>query len=74
MYNYKKIRTGEKSTRDEHRLIMEEFLGRRLTRREVVHHINGNTKDNALENLQLMTLSEHGRLHFPHGIRNKAVL
>ena len=52
---------------DEHRLIMEGLLGRKLQRNEVVHHINGNTKDNRVENLQVMTLSEHSRLHFPHG-------
>jgi uncharacterized protein YerC len=42
---------------------MENYLGRKLDRREVVHHINGNTKDNRIENLQLMNLSEHGKLH-----------
>lgn len=49
--------------RDVHRVIMEKHIGRKLDRREVVHHINGNIHDNRLENLQLMTLAEHGRLH-----------
>lgn len=46
---------------DEHRLIMEEYLGRKLSRNEVVHHINGNKKDNRIVNLEVMNLSEHSR-------------
>lgn len=46
-----------------HRLVMEQQLGRRLTDDEVVHHINGNKKDNRPENLQVMTKSEHSRMH-----------
>jgi transposase-like protein len=37
----------------EHRLVMGRALGRRLTRKESVHHIDGRRDHNALENLQL---------------------
>jgi hypothetical protein len=36
---------------------------RPVANKEVVHHINGNTKDNRLENLELINLSDHGNFH-----------
>lgn len=46
-----------------HRHIMEQHLKRELITGEVVHHINGDILDNRIENLQLMTDSEHRSLH-----------
>lgn len=51
--------------RHAHRVLAEIKIGRRLLRGEVVHHIDGNKKNNALSNLQVLTQSEHVRLHWP---------
>ena len=37
----------------EHRLIMEKKIGRPLTKKEVVHHLNGDKKNNKIHNLML---------------------
>ena len=47
----------------EHRYVMEQHLDRRLTRKEDVHHINHNTLDNRIENLQVLSKSEHTKMH-----------
>lgn len=47
----------------EHDLVMECFIGRWLKDDEVVHHINKKRNDNRIENLKLMSKSEHAKFH-----------
>jgi hypothetical protein len=47
----------------EHRVILEEVLGRFLTADERVHHINCDPADNRKENLFLSDKNKHSKIH-----------
>lgn len=51
--------------RHEHRVVAEQMLGRPLKEGEIVHHIDGNRRNNTPENLKVMTQSEHIKEHLP---------
>lgn len=58
----------------EHRLIMENKISRRILPDEVVHHINKNRSDNRIENLQLMTVSDHMSMHMTEKYANRRAI
>jgi len=56
---YKYVLIAPMTYMAEHRLLMQNHLGRKLTPDDIVHHKNRDKADNRLENLQVMTRSEH---------------
>jgi hypothetical protein len=71
-YNYVIVRDHPKATSHgyvlEHRVVLENHLGRILDDDEVVHHLDGDKKNNCIHNLEVMTNREHARLHqLDHG-------
>ena len=64
---YLPMATSKRSTTSgylpEHRLVMALSLGRPLTTKEQVHHVNGIRTDNRLQNLELHDPVSHSREH-----------
>jgi len=47
-----------------HVVIAERILGRELSKREVTHHIDGDTLNNNIDNLCVMDRSQHKKCHY----------
>ena len=54
---------GNKKSVLVHRELMEMHLGRKLGEDEEVHHKNKKTKDNRIENLEVLCVASYRRLH-----------
>ncbi len=55
----------------EHRFVMERILGRNLTSEEIVHHKDENMFNNNPDNLEIVTRSEHAKIHLHNYARSE---
>lgn len=60
---YTFIYQSKKHYRGQHRLVMEQYLGRPLRSDEIVHHKDGNKRNNDISNLEIVTRAEHINIH-----------
>jgi len=57
------VRDGKRERVKEHRYVVEQALGRRLRKDEIVHHLDGNKLNNSIDNLGVLSPSRHSTLH-----------
>lgn len=66
-YNYAVVKGHPNATKHgyvlHHRIVVENKLRRLLRSDEIVHHKNHDKKDNTIDNLEVLTASEHSKLH-----------
>ena len=74
IYNPQHLKATPKGYVYEHILVLEKKLGRPLLPDEVTHHLDGNTKNNHPDNLEVTSRSEHGRMHHSGELNQQAKL
>ena len=58
----------------EHRYVMEKYLKRFLNTSEHIHHKNGNTLDNKINNLEILSSSKHAIKHYKKETTEKGII
>ena len=57
--------SGWRTWKMEHVMVMENKIGRKIRKGEIIHHINGDRKDNRIENLFLCKDKQHhNKVHY----------
>lgn len=65
---YVRVKTGIRTFALEHRVVMEQVLGRSLLPNEQVNHINHIRSDNRPENLEVLDIADHARESVRFGV------
>ena len=60
---YQYIHLGIGIRKLDHRHIMEQHLGRTLNKKELIHHVDGNSLNNVIENLEIIDRAKHTAIH-----------
>ena len=60
---------GKRRAKREHRVIMEKHLDRKLEPWEVIHHKDGDTLNNNVDNLEVIDWGEHTKMHHENSKR-----
>lgn len=68
---YIEITRGANKGRSQHRVIMEAKLGRSLSPDEIVHHKDTARSNNSLDNLEVMSRSDHASHHAKENLKNR---
>lgn len=71
MPSYKKV-VHDGKVKQEHRVIWEKHKGK-IPEGMLIHHVNKNPRDNRIENLQMVTKSEHAQLHVDNTKLNEII-
>lgn len=66
-------RNGKRTAMREHRLVMEQHMGRPLEPWELVHHKDQNPGNNNIDNLELTTWPDHTQSHHTGSRRDMAL-
>lgn len=69
---YRFIKINDKFWQAEHRYNVEKFINRRLKKKEMIHHIDGNRSNNKLNNLYLF-INRGMHTYLESLIRNKII-
>jgi hypothetical protein len=69
---YRRIKINGKWTA-EHRYVMEQYLGRKLNIKEIVHHKDGDGLNNVISNLEIMSWGQHSAYHLTKEVVISAV-
>ena len=68
------VSSGENYNKLLHRLIYEKFHKITLLSSAIIHHIDGNKLNNSIENLEMISKSEHNKIHHKNKVNSRETI